>query len=102
MVVRRRRPSRLAAEENLRSVQRGDGHPQAAVEGLGLWLAPGNPRFGRDPATSSGALVLAYPFHAFTYQRGYYLACRPHSTNAAAIELFRNWILNADLSADPA
>jgi LysR family glycine cleavage system transcriptional activator len=74
---------------------------EAAVEGLGLWLAAGSPRFGRDPATSSGALVLAHPFHAFTFRRGYYLACRPQSANAAALGVFRNWLLTETMLADP-
>ena len=66
---------------------------EAALSGMGIWMAGGRAGAPLDPDFAAGNLVLAHAFHAYMFQFGFYLACRSQSLGNPLVPAFREWML---------
>lgn len=65
---------------------------QAAASGMGIWMSGGSPAFDATRAFA-GELMLAHAFHAFRFDKGFYLAHRGGMADDAVSRKFCNWLL---------
>lgn len=66
---------------------------QAALGSLGIWMGGAAPHL-MPREYYSGELVLAHSFHAFRYEKGYYLARKADRSGDPVASAFCEWLLS--------